>query len=286
LDVAARTTVTAGIRAERMSMAKSKAKSAAEDTRSERGGEEAPPRGRLSIGTSGYSYKEWKGSFYPADIKEKDMLTFYAGRFPTVEVNYTFSRLPTEKMLDNWREKTPESFVFAIKAHQKITHRLRLANAQEAVRELLASVAPLADRRGPILFQCPPNLKYDAARLESFMDGLPVGPRYAFEFRQASWTAARAAIEERGMSWCVAETDDDAAGDDALASGELHYLRLRKTTYSKAELATWARRIEDALQAGRDVFCYFKHEETGSGPRFAAELEGFLGVRSQTPRRP
>jgi uncharacterized protein YecE (DUF72 family) len=232
----------------------------------------ARPRGALFLGTSGFSYDEWKGAFYPASVKAKDRLAFYATRFTSTEINYTFRRTPSEKTLAAWRAATPDGFVFAVKAHMRITHVLRLVDAGDAAVRFLDALAPLGPRLGPILFQCPPNLAFDATRLSAFLAALPTGRRYVFEFRHASWDAAKPLLAARGAAWCVAETDDDPAPSDALSSGPFHYLRLRKTTYAPAALRRWAERVAAALVESRDVHCYFKHEDEAKGPKYATSL--------------
>jgi len=230
--------------------------------------------GSLYLGTSGFAYDEWKGSFYPEGLRSRDMLSFYASRFPSVEINYTFRRNPAEKTLHSWREQTPERFVFTLKANQRITHTLRLDDADEAVSFFLERARRLGDRLGPILFQCPPSLRYDRALIERFLGGLP--PMLAaMEFRHPSWEEARDLLTDQGVAWCVAETDEKApAGPPWEPFG---YLRLRKTTYTNEELTAWADLIGPALADGRDVYCYFKHEEHGDAPAFAARLGELLG---------
>ncbi len=237
-------------------------------------------RGRLFVGTSGFAYPAWKPGFYPAELPAKSMLAYYATQFPSVEINYTFRSLPSEKTLAAWRDATPPDFVFALKAPMRITHILRLAGAADAVAQFLATLAPLGPRTGPILFQCPPNLAFDEARVAAFVGTLPRGLWFAFEFRHPSWTAARAMLEKAGAGWCVAETDEDAAADDSIASGPFVYLRLRKTKYAPRELKRWADRIAAALSDGRDVHCYFMHEDTGNGPRYAKKLAALVAASS------
>ncbi|MFN2589573.1 MAG: DUF72 domain-containing protein [Actinomycetota bacterium] len=232
--------------------------------------------GRLYLGTSGFAYKEWKGSFYPADLKDVDMLPFYASRFPTVEINYTFRRQPTETTLANWRSRTPEDFRFGLKAHQRITHRLRLKDAGESVKFFLDRVVTLGHRLGPILFQCPPSLAYDRDTLERFLDALPSGHRFAFEFRHPSWTDGQALLADRDAAWCVAETDDHPAPPGPLPRGPFVYLRLRKERYDDDELKAWAGRIGQAVAEGREVFCYFKHEEKDTGVVFAERMSELM----------
>jgi uncharacterized protein YecE (DUF72 family) len=226
--------------------------------------------GTLYLGTSGFAYKEWKGPFYPDDLKDPEMLPFYASRFPSVEINYTFRRSPAEKTLTAWADRTPASFRFALKAHQRITHTLRLANADESVSMFLDRVKSLGERLGPILFQCPPSLHFDRRLIESFLAYLPPTFRYAMEFRHPSWEEGRKILEEQGTAWCVAETDEKEAGE--LSWEPFGYLRLRKEEYTDAELTAWNERIHRALASGRDVYCYFKHEEKGAGPAQAERL--------------
>ncbi len=165
--------------------------------------------GTLYLGTSGYAYAEWKGVFYPDDLKTKDQLRYFASRFRSVEINYTFRRHPSETTLAAWREQTPEGFLFTLKAHQNITHRRRLKEASEDVGFFLQRAGLLGDRLGVILFQCPPNLRFDE-RAQPFLDALPPGGRYAMEFRHPSWEDARDLLTERGVAWCTAETDQQA----------------------------------------------------------------------------
>jgi uncharacterized protein YecE (DUF72 family) len=234
--------------------------------------------GRLYVGTSGFAYAEWKGPFYPEGLRDRDMLSFYATRFGSVEVNYTFRRDPSDQTLARWREATPPGFLITMKAHQRITHWLRLAEADDAVSAFLDRARPLGDRLGVILFQCPPTLVYDRSLIESFVAHLPPTVRCAFEFRHPSWIEARALLASRGAAWCVAETDQQPFTEERLDPGPFVYLRLRKEDYSEEELAGWARRIEPVLAAGSDVFCYFKHEDKAAGPMFAERLLALVGL--------
>lgn len=227
--------------------------------------------GNLFVGTSGFAYKEWKGSFYPADLKDADMLSYYAGRLPSVEINYTFRRLPAETTLDGWRQHTPDRFRFALKASQRITHFQRLAGADEAVSTFLNRAKMLGERLGPILFQCPPSLRYDARLIEGFLGYLPPTFRYAMEFRHPSWEEARELLTDQGVAWCAAETDDKEAGP--LSPEPFAYLRLRKDEYGDDELTAWAARIRTALEEGRDVYCYIKHEGADAAARAARLAE-------------
>jgi uncharacterized protein YecE (DUF72 family) len=231
--------------------------------------------GTLYLGTSGFAYPEWKGSFYPEDLRPKDFLPYYAATFRSVEINYTFRRQPAPTTLRTWREATPDGFLFTLKAHQRITHVLRLADADGAVSSFLDRAALLGPRLGPILFQCPPSLRHDRSLIESFLAFLPPTLRYAFEFRHPSWAAARDVLAAQGATWCVAETDQRSAAGEPL-DGPFVYLRLRKERYDDDALRGWATRIVDALARGRDVFCYFKHEEGGAGPALARRLAAMV----------
>lgn len=233
--------------------------------------------GRLHLGTSGFAYDEWKGVFYPPDVKQRQMLPFYASRFDSVEINYTFRKQPSPKTLQDWRDATPDGFVFSLKANQRITHWLRLADAGDAVAEFLETAKLLGPRLGPVLFQCPPTLAFDRPLVESFLATLPSDLRFAFEFRHPSWVEAKEPLRDAGAAWCVAETDDAQFTSRSLPRGPFAYLRLRKTSYEDEELRAWAARIRATLRGGRDVFCYFKHEDKGLGPRFADRLRLFLG---------
>ena len=229
-------------------------------------------RGRLFVGTSGFGYDAWKGRFYPKDIKAKDMLAYYASRFSSVEINYTFRSLLSPKAVATWIAATPETFVFALKAHMRVTHSLRLEDAKKAALLFAQAAAPLGVRTGPILVILPKRIETDRDALAAYLDMLPPGLRYTIEFEHAMWDEVRPLVEARGMGRCVSDTDEAAAPDDALASGAFAYLRLRRTKYGKADLARWAKRIGAALAAGRHVYCYFRHEDTASGPRFADGL--------------
>lgn len=222
----------------------------------------------LWVGTSGFAYKEWKGVFYPEDLSDKEMLPHYASRLPAVEINNTFYRMPTEKLLLGWAAQVPERFRFSIKASRRITHQKKLADAAEETEYLLRTVSVLADRMGPVLFQLPPYLRKDVGLLTSFLDLLPSTVPAAFEFRHASWLddATLDQLAARGVALCVAETEE---GLDAprLGTAGWGYLRLRRTDYSEEDLAAWAERV--ASQGWSDAYVFFKHEEEAEGPKFA-----------------
>ena len=241
--------------------------------------------GRLYLGTSGFAYDEWKGPFYPAGLKQKDMLPYYASRFGSVEINYTFRQQPTEKTLATWRDATPVGFLITLKAHQRITHWLRLADADEAVSNFLDRARSLGPRLGVILFQCPPNLPFDRALIERFVAYLPPTFRYAFEFRHPSWTEAREILTSQGAAWCVADTDEKPAGEAPIPADPFAYLRLRKEQYGEDDLRAWSGRIADSLGRGADVFCYFKHEEKGAGPIFAERTAEMLAASAPETSR-
>lgn len=234
--------------------------------------------GSCYLGTSGFAYDGWKhGVFYPEGLKNREMLSYYSSQLTSVEINYTFRRFPTETSMVTWREESHPGFVFTLKANQRITHSRRLKDADEDVRDFLERARGLGDRLGCVLFQCPPTLKYDPGLIESFVGYLPPGPpRFAMEFRHPSWVEARDLLLSQGVAWCVAETDDQDPKPEDLSWEPAGYLRLRKTEYTDEELHGWADRIAPALDAGSDVFCYFKHEDLGASPQMAKRLEAIL----------
>ena len=220
----------------------------------------------LRAGTSGYAFKEWKGAFYPATLSDDEWLAFYASRFPTVEINNTFYRLPKQSVLQDWASRVPAEFTFAIKASQRITHHARLKpECADAVDFLLQNTAVLGDRCGPILFQLPPNLKKDVDRLRGFLGLLPNGRRYTIEFRHESWfdDEVFAILRDRDVALCVAEQDDFKCPVQSTASWG--YLRLHRLDYDEATLAEWAKCV--SAQQWSETYIYFKHDEgKGSGP--------------------
>jgi len=229
---------------------------------------------RVLPGTSGFSYKEWKGSFYPEDLPDSGMLRFYSSRLPAVEINNTFYRMPRASLLESWAEQVPDGFTFALKAAQQITHRKRLKDAGDAVSYFLQVATTLGDRLGPILFQLPPNLKKDLPRLVDFLEGLPRSFRSAFEFRHESWFDEEvfAALAGAGAALCWAEDEQLATPHRATAGWG--YLRLRRPDYGDAEIATWADRIR--AQTWSEAYVFFKHEDAGTGPRLAGKLREIL----------
>ncbi len=221
---------------------------------------------KILAGTSGYAFKEWKGGFYPKELKDDGMLGFYATRFPAVEINNTFYRLPREKVLLDWAAQVPERFTFAIKASQRITHHARLKpEAAELVEYLLKTTSVLGDRMGPILFQLPPNLKKDIERLKRFLGELPRDRRFTMEFRHESWFDDEVldALREHDVALCISEQDDFCC--PVVATASWGYLRLHRLDYDDAAIADWARRTTS--QPWQDAYVFFKHDEgVGSGP--------------------
>jgi uncharacterized protein YecE (DUF72 family) len=225
---------------------------------------------RVRVGTSGYAYPEWKGTFYPEDLPASKFLAHYAERFDTVEINNTFYRLPNAKAVAGWAEGAPAGFVYSLKASQKITHFKRLKEAGDEVGYLFRTVAGLGEHLGPVLFGLPPNLKKDLPRLEAFLAALPTGPRCAFEFRHESWFSddVYEALRRRDASLCVAEAEELAT--PLVATASWGYLRLRREDYADGAMAEWARRI--TAQPWGEAFVYLKHEDAGRGPALARVL--------------
>jgi uncharacterized protein YecE (DUF72 family) len=222
----------------------------------------------LYVGTSGYSYKEWKGTFYPTDLPDKRMLRFYGERFRTVEINSTFYRLPEASVLQAWAGEVPTDFRFVLKAPQQITHRQRLRAAGDSVSGLLDVAGALKKRLGPLLFQLPPNLKKDVPRLRAFLALLPSRRRVAFEFRHPSWfdDEVFGLLRDHRAALCIAEAENDLEVP-FVATADWGYLRLRRPDYGDAEMKAWVKRLRK--QDWRDVFVFFKHEDEGKGPQMA-----------------
>src|SRR5882672_6574150 len=230
----------------------------------------------LHVGTSGYSYKEWKGSFYPEKLPAKDMLSYYSSRLAAVELNNTFYRLPQKSMVENWKAQVPDNFRFSIKASQRITHFKRLNEVADETKYLLDTVSVLEQRLGVILFQLPPNMKKDLPRLQTFLDCLPPTIKAAFEFRHQTWMEddVLAALRARNHALVISDTDDlPVTHIDRTA--EWGYLRLRRVEYSASSLAEWLKRIGE--QQWKEVFVFFKHEDEGTGPKLAAEFLSLAG---------
>lgn len=227
---------------------------------------------RLRAGTSGFSYKEWKGPFYPEKLPAKEMLAYYGERLSTVEINNTFYRMPKREMLQDWADKVPEDFVFVLKASRRITHHARLKEAAyDSVEYLWEMASALGAHLGPILFQLPPNMKKDVDRLGAFMAALPEGLRAAFEFRNESWFDEEVyeALREGGHALCLADTDDDDT-PKLVSTTDWGYLRLRREAYAENALLTWKGAIE--AQPWKEAFVFFKHEDEGAAPRLALQF--------------
>ena len=269
-------------------------------------------------GTSGYNYPEWKGSFYPATLPAAKMLPYYAARFPTVEINYTFYRMPTEKLVSGWAAQTPSPFKLTLKAPRRITHDSRLRNCGELVKAFCAVAGTLGEKLGALLFQLPPSAKKDLAVFDAFLDELPPKAPAAFEFRHASWLddEVYARLQARNFALCVADVGDgspregeaSAGADDGSSrtedrsprdsrkrvpravprrvplsvpvrvTADYAYFRLRDEGYTPDDIKRWADTIAGATASCRDVFVYFKHEEEGKGPEFATLLRQHLGI--------
>ncbi len=229
------------------------------------------PSAKLWAGASGYSFKEWKGSFYPDKIKPEDMLAFYAERLPTVEINHSFYQMPKTAVLEHWAQVTPPDFRFAIKASRRITHlgRLKAETVADSLAYLYDKLATLGAKRGPVLFQLPPNMKKDLPRLVDFLALLPGGHRATFEFRHDSWfdDEVYAALRAAGAALCLSERED-ASPPPLVETAPWGYLRLRLESYAEADLASWAERV--AATRWQEVYAYFMHEPTAPG--YAADL--------------
>ncbi|MEA3187980.1 MAG: hypothetical protein QOD99_1810 [Chthoniobacter sp.] len=227
---------------------------------------------KLWIGTSGFQYPEWKGAFYPESLPLSKMLAFYAERFFTTEVNYSFRRIPSAKTISAWAAGTPANFRFSLKAPQKITHFAKLRDCGETVRYFHEVVGGLDEKLGAILFQLPPRFVKDAPLLLDFLEALPHGMRAAFEFRHASWLTddVFALLKENNAALCIAENEDFAT--PRVATADFGYLRLRREDYAGADIANWAGWIREQENGWGEAFVYFKHEERGVGPKFAQRL--------------
>jgi len=232
----------------------------------------------LYVGTSGYSYAEWKGSFYPKDLPNKQMLHYYAQHLQTVEINYTFRRIPKTSVLESWAAEVPAGFMFVLKAPQRITHIHRLKNSDETLSIFLRVAQALEQRLGPILFQLPPNFKKDTPRLRDFLGQFRTGRqmRAAFEFRHASWFDDETfdVLREHNAALCIAEAEDGVEVP-FVSTADWGYIRLRMPDYSPAELKQWLQRIRQAKWS--DAFVFFKHEEEGKGAAMAQRFVKLAG---------
>ena len=229
--------------------------------------------GRLYAGTSGWAYPQWKPDFYPAKLAAAKFLGYYSSRLNSVELNYTFRRFPTGKLLSGWIAATPADFKFAVKANQAITHIKRLKDAEDVTSRFLASLSDLreAGKLGPVLFQLPPFLRCDVPRLKDFLAQLPRGTRSAFEFRHDSWFTDEVFTLLREANAALCEAESEKLETPHVRTADFTYFRLRKQSYSAQERSELAKRVHELAQSG-DVFTYFKHEDTPEGAFYAEDL--------------
>ena len=225
----------------------------------------------LYVGTSGYSYKEWKGRFYPEKIPAKEMLSYYASRFQAVELNNTFYRLPQDSMIESWKSQVPDNFRFSVKASQGITHFRRLKDAAGATRLMLERISPLEDRLGVVFFRLPPEMKKDIKRLETFLKHLPANPPAVFQLEDPTWfdDDVFASLRSHNRAFCVVDTDETPVSQ-IKKTADWGYVRLRRASYSVSELKKWIARIR--AQEWKQTFVFFKHEDEGTGPKLAAQF--------------
>lgn len=230
------------------------------------------------VGTSGFQYPEWKGTFYPEDLAAAKMLPFYAERFSTTEINYTFRRIPSPKTIENWCKLTPPKFKFALKAPQKITHFAKLSGCDDTLTYFYKVVSALSERLGPVLFQLPPFLKKDVTLLSDFLRCVPGEMRSAFEFRHASWfdDEVFGVLKAHNVALCLAESDKLSA--PLVATANFGYLRLRREDYTSDDVQRWAKMVESKGSEWSDAYVYFKHEESGMGPKLASEMLQLAGL--------
>jgi uncharacterized protein YecE (DUF72 family) len=229
------------------------------------------------VGTSGYNYPEWKGSFYPADLAAAKMLPYYAARFSTVEINYTFYRMPSEKLLAGWVVQVPAQFRFTLKAPRRITHDAKLVGCEDLTATFCRVAETLGSNLGALLFQLPPTLKKDLPRLDGFLDSLPPLAPAAFEFRHVSWFDEDVfeRLRQKGSALCVA--DSEKLETPLEVTADYGYFRLRDEGYQAKDIEEWAKKIDGVRSRCKDIYVYFKHEEKGIGPEFARQLMSHLG---------
>lgn len=233
------------------------------------------------IGTSGFQYKEWKGSFYPEKLSLPKMLAFYAGEFNSTEINYTFRSLPSDKTIARWKDETPADFRFSLKAPQRVTHFAKLRNCGEVMNAFRQSVKDLGKKLGPVLFQLPETFTADMALLGDFLESLPDGLRAAFEFRHDSWFTDEVfdRLATSNAALCLAESEDLVT--PRIATADFGYLRLRRDGYTAREIGNWAKFIEGQSEKWPEVFGYLKHEDTAAGTGFAKALVKKLAAKAQ-----
>jgi uncharacterized protein YecE (DUF72 family) len=231
---------------------------------------------RFFVGTSGYSYKEWKGSFYPDKLPQKDMLSYYGQRFSTVEINNTFYRMPKSSVLESWAQQVPDGFRFVLKASQRITHQKRLKGAEDETDYLLRTASVLKQRQGPLLFQLPPDFKKDLPRLGAFLGLVRDAAPAAFEFRHESWFDDEVydCLRTNGCALCVADTDDSPSSD-VVSTARWGFVRLRREGYTDEQLGQWVNKLKS--QPWDEAYVFFKHEDAGVGPKLAARFLELAG---------
>jgi uncharacterized protein YecE (DUF72 family) len=232
---------------------------------------------KVLVGTSGYNFPEWKGTFYPEKLPASQMLEYYAQRLATVEVNYTFYRMPNAKSVAGWDAATPATFTFVLKAPQRITHIARLKDIDDPLRFFLETARKLGKKLGPILFQLPPNFKKDVARLGDLLTQFPPDIRCAWEFRHESWFSddVYETLRTGNAALCVADTE--AGHTPLVATADFGYFRLRDEGYAATDLEKWAGTVKELGTQWSDAFIFFKHEESGIGPKLAQEFVKLLG---------
>ena len=232
---------------------------------------------RLHVGTSGYNFPEWKGSFYPPKLSSSKWLEYYAQQLGTVEINYTFYRMPSEKTIAGWNAATPESFTFVLKAPQRITHFARLRNIDEPLRLFLDLIRKLNTKLGAVLFQLPPNFAKDLERLGDLLTQFPTDVRAACEFRHASWWSddVYELLRSTNTALCIADTEEGTT--PLVRTADFGYVRLRDEGYSREGLQEWKQKVQDLGQSWTDAYIFFKHEEKGVAPKLAAEFQMLFG---------
>jgi uncharacterized protein YecE (DUF72 family) len=232
----------------------------------------------ILVGTSGYNYPEWKGSFYPSDLPATKMLPYYAGKFPTVEINYTFYRMPTPKLIAGWRAQVPPEFRFTLKAPKRITHdkRLRAAEVSDSLQAFITAASELGPQRAALLFQLPPNFKKDVVLLNEFLSLLPPKTTAAFEFRNPSWLDDEVfeALRARNIALCIA--DSESRETPLVFTADYAYFRLRDEGYGDGDIRKWTEAARKAGESAADVFVYFKHEDEGKGAAFGQQMMRLL----------
>jgi len=235
---------------------------------------------QIYTGTSGYSYKEWKGPFYPEKLSNSKMLSYYAEHLRTVEINNTFYRMPKASVVANWATQVPDGFVFVIKAPRRITHHSKLEDTEEPLGYLWTAVQELGPHLGPILFQLPPYFRIDLPRLQRFLSSLPDGLRAVFEFRHQTWRDddVHAALRASNVALCTADVDGEE-GTEIISTADWGYLRLRRTQYDDGGLEHWADRVR--AQGWRQAFVFFKHEDEGCAPRLASQFAALFADSDQ-----